>query len=276
MIKVSKKIVSLFLIMMLFFNFSTITNATDQKLYDYSKLLTEEEAQEIETLSRETADRIQMDIVIVTTDDDEGKSPMDYADDFYDYNGFGYGEYKYGILLYINMTTRDIWISTTGNLRKYVDDVNQVKLRDDVTSYLSAGAYYDAFIEFITETENYINAGIPNYEYVYDPATDSNIQNDGYVNYKVFLVAGVAGLIVALITVIVVIRRYKFHSVPTAANYIDRKDTFFREKNDTFLREHTTRIKIETDSGSGGGFSGGSSSHHSSSGSSHGGCGGKF
>ena len=38
------------------------------------------------------ANNTSMDIVIVTTDDAEGKSSLAYADDFFDYNGYGVGE----------------------------------------------------------------------------------------------------------------------------------------------------------------------------------------
>ena len=58
--------------------------------------------------------------------------------------------------------------------KKYVDDQNQVTLRDDVTPYLSGGDYYTAFQTFISETEDFINAGIPNYKYVYDPESGEN------------------------------------------------------------------------------------------------------
>lgn len=270
MVKIIKKLLPLLFVFTVFFSFPYNVSAVDQKLYDNAELLSSEQAKDIQDLAQTTSERIEMDIVIVTTNDDEGKSPELYAEDFYDSNGFGYGEYKDGILMYINMTTRDIWITTTGNLRKYVDDQNQVTLRDDVTPYLSGGDYYTAFQTFISETEDFINAGIPNYKYVYDPETGENIINTQYRDYKAIYIALVAALIAVIITVSVIVRRYKFHFIPTALTYVDRKDAYFREKTDTFLTEHTSCVKIETSSSGGGGFSGGSS------GGSHGGCGGKF
>ena len=270
MVKIFKKLLPLFFVFTVFISFPNNVNAADQKLYDNAELLTSEQSQEIQDLALTTSERIGMDIVIVTTNDDEGKSPTQYAEDFYFNNSFGYGEYKDGIILYINMTTRDIEIRTIGNLRKYIDDQNWVILRDDVTPYLSDGDYYTAFQTFISETENYINAGIPNYKYVYDPETGKNIINTQYRDYEAIYIALGAALVAIIITIAVIVRRYKFHFIPTALNYVDKNDTYFKEKTDTFLTEHTSCVKIETSSSGGGGFSGGSS------GGSSGGGGGKF
>ena len=49
---------------------------------------------------------------IVTDVDPNISSAMEAADDFFDYNGYGLGDDRSGVLLYINMSTRDVWIST--------------------------------------------------------------------------------------------------------------------------------------------------------------------
>ena len=45
-------------------------------------------------------------MVIVTVDDTRGKKARDFADDFFDYNGFGYGRDRDGILLLIDISDR--------------------------------------------------------------------------------------------------------------------------------------------------------------------------
>ena len=65
--------------------------AADTKVYDYANLLTIEEIDILEASANKLAETYQMDIGIVTINDAEGKSSMAYADDFYDYNGYGYG-----------------------------------------------------------------------------------------------------------------------------------------------------------------------------------------
>ena len=52
-----------------------------------------------------------MDLVVVTANTLGGKSPMEYADDYYDYNGYT----DDGALLLVSMEDRDWWISTKGS-----------------------------------------------------------------------------------------------------------------------------------------------------------------
>ena len=63
-----------------------------------------------------------MDIVIVITDDVKGKSSMDFADDFYDDNGYGIGFDSSGLLFLVNMEDREVWISTAGTAIKVFTD----------------------------------------------------------------------------------------------------------------------------------------------------------
>ena len=51
----------------------------------------------------------QMDIVIVTVNDLYGETPRDYADDFYDFNGYA----DDGILLLVSMEDSDWYISVS-------------------------------------------------------------------------------------------------------------------------------------------------------------------
>lgn len=269
------KIFSSVIAVMVVMIFSMVSvNAIDQKVYDYADLLTHSEENDIQELAKKTADKINMDIVILTTEEDVPKTAEISAEEFYDDNGFGYGDYKDGVLLYVNMNTRDYWICTTGNMRKYLDDKNLENVDDDVQNCLHQGNYYDGFKDFIDNIEYYYDRGIPNTQYIFDPESGQNIKNPDYFPIsmeEILCFIGVA-LVIAVIAVIIVLYRYKNNLAPSAQAYIDNKNYNLRVKTDTFIREYTTSHKIETSSSSGGGgFSGGSSG-----GSSHGGCGGKF
>ena len=58
----------------------------------------------------EFKNQYNMDAVIVTSNNLNGKSQQDYADDYFDYNGYGVGEDKSGLLLLIDMDDRKVWI----------------------------------------------------------------------------------------------------------------------------------------------------------------------
>ena len=83
------------------------------RLGDDADLLTDHEEAVLLSELDEISERQRMDIVVVTTDSLEGKSAMEYADDFYDYNGYGFGNSRDGVLLLISMEDRDWWLSTT-------------------------------------------------------------------------------------------------------------------------------------------------------------------
>ena len=57
-----------------------------------------------------------VDVVIVTVASIEGKTATEYADDYFDYQGYGYGEKSDGILLLVGMKERVWAISTHGSL----------------------------------------------------------------------------------------------------------------------------------------------------------------
>ena len=57
------------------------------RLVDDADLLTNSEESELLDLLDEISERQKVDVVVVTVDSLEGKSPMAFADDFYDYNG---------------------------------------------------------------------------------------------------------------------------------------------------------------------------------------------
>ena len=85
-----------------------------ERLTDSAGLLSEEEAQNILTKLDEVSERQKFDIVILTVDSLEGATATEYADDFFDYYGYGYGEGKDGILFLVSMEDRDWALSTHG------------------------------------------------------------------------------------------------------------------------------------------------------------------
>lgn len=98
---------------------------------------------------------------VVTADDIGRKNTMDYADDFYGYNGYGFGENYDGVLLLVSMEDRDWWMSTSGYGITAITDAGIEYISDKFLSDLSDGDYAGAFStyaelcdEFFTQAEN--------------------------------------------------------------------------------------------------------------------------
>ena len=88
------------------------------RVVDDADLLSDSEEKALREKLEEIRVRQKMDIVIVTVNTLNGATLVDYADDTYDYNGYGYGNNRDGLLLLINMENRDWYISTKSEAKR--------------------------------------------------------------------------------------------------------------------------------------------------------------
>ena len=227
---------------------------TSLKVYDDADLFTEEEERELRKWAQKIASEKKMDVVLVTTEDTLGKSSMAYADDFFDYNGFGYGPDYDGVLLLINMDIREVWISTTGRGITAFTDAAIDDILDEMELPLSNDQFYTAARIFLKKAEYYASHGFQKAAY--------HIPGLLFIS---FIVAGLAVLGMAA--------QNKTMKTTTPATYLVGDSFRLRDNRDIYIRTAVTKRSISSSSGSG---SGGSSTHRSSSGRSHGGGGRKF
>lgn len=259
-----KKVIPCISIVIFILSFNLIVKANVNPVVDDAKLLSQDEAQKLREDIENFRKKYNMDAVIVTSKDLEGKSTMDYADDYYDYNGYGLGDNKSGILLLIDMDDRKIWISTSGDAIEYFTDNRIESIINDISKYLSDEEYFDACNIFLNNIQYYIDSGIPEGQYTYSEEEHT---------LKIVLIALGVAAIVAGVTCIVVVNSYKNSKSVSSINYIDNNSIVFTKRRDIFVNTFTTKTKIERNNSSGGN---GSSTHRSSSGNTHGGGGGSF
>jgi uncharacterized protein len=163
------------LLLVIIFMFSGLNAlALSPKVYDKAELFSTSESQELDKRAEELTEKLKLDIVIVTTNDTEGKSTRAYADDFFDYTGFGYNGSKDGILLLIDMQNRQVYISTSGIGIQYFTDERINSVLDNVYNYLSTKNYAEGASTFLNDVETYVNAGIPENQYSQDENTGNS------------------------------------------------------------------------------------------------------
>ena len=252
--------------------------AQSNYVYDQANLLTAQEEEELQKQTEMMQEVWGMNFILVTTDDAEGKSSREYADDFYDAL---YPE-EDGILYLIDMDNREIYMSTTGLAIRYMTDARIDSVLDSAFLYVADGDYKGTFKAFLDESEYYLGQGIPENQYNYDVETG---EIDAYEEpmrstFGEFLFALVVALIPAFLTMGIIKAKYQlkfedFHYDPTANSEIT-----LSVKSDRLINKIVTHRRIPKDSDSSGrssgGGGGGSSVHHSSSGGSHGGGGRSF
>lgn len=259
----------LIIILSIIFNiiFISQVNALDTslKIYDYRDLLTDNEEQLLKDKIDTFINTYNMDMVLVTVDSHNSSSTMEYADDFYDYNGFGIGTHHDGLIFVIdnNFSKENLWISTTGEAIRMYDDLRIDKILDAVYDEYD---YYELFNKYIDECSYYASMGIPSSN------KNTYINEHGDIVYQrhfPYLVSIIISSIISTIVLLVLIHKNKMVREATDANtYVDKDNVKITERNDQFITTHTTRVRINTSSGGG---IGGSSTHSGSSGISHGG-----
>jgi uncharacterized protein len=292
-----KKLLILTLCLMLFVGMIPPASATDTpKIVDEYDLLTTEQEEDLEEKARKIVDKYDMDVVIVTVWSLGGKSAEAYADDYFDYNGYGIGEDYSGCLFLLSMEYRDWAISTCGDSIYALTDYGIEQLFESCKDYLSDDRDYKAFDVYLDQLDYYFRAyenGSPIDGYhdsdvddyiIYDP-NDS----DGTVHYKrqpgtfdiirIVAVGVVAGLLIGgLVLWSLRSSMNTFRAQRNASSYIPAGSFHLTARRDVFLYSNVSKVRRQSNSGGGSGRSrgGGSSVHRSSSGRSHGGRSGKF
>lgn len=130
---------------------------TEKRVFDEADLLTDGEEGKLQQRIEKVRGDSHTDIVVLTTNDTEGKTSMEYADDFYDVHDFGYEDsHGTGILFLVDMDNRNIWFSTSGDCMTYYTNSRIDTAIDNVYSALKAGQYYDVFDGCIDSVGQYM------------------------------------------------------------------------------------------------------------------------
>ncbi|MBQ2828035.1 MAG: TPM domain-containing protein [Clostridia bacterium] len=109
------------------------------------------------------ASEYEMEVAIVTVNDFEGKTSEAYADDFYDYNGYGWGENDDGVLVVYKPGEegeREIWITTHGRGSEVFFEGIREGMITDMIPFLTTEDYEGAFTTYLDRAETQLKPGI--------------------------------------------------------------------------------------------------------------------
>ena len=255
-----------------------------EKIYDFADLFSDSEELNLYDEAIDFIEDNQMDMVIVTINENNKTSSQAYADDFYDYNDFGVGSNFDGLLFLIDMDERMMYISTTGKAISIYTDYRIERMLDDAYNYISNEQYYETASSFINSAYKYAKIGVGNNQL---PAVDGSDYNSDvdydYIDFIEYMEketdssdTWVIISSIILSTVIIVIAASRHRTVKKATHareYLINGSFKLTNKTDRFITSNTTKVYVPPASSSSGG---GASTHRSSSGRSHGGGGRKF
>lgn len=219
---------------------------------DNADVLSADEEAAITTRLEEIGAANNLEIGVLTVDSYEGKDPQAFADDFYDYNGYGYGENNDGLIVVFNTGeedgNRNIAISTHGKAIDLLTDMEIDVIIEMMITPIKNGDIAGAFDNFADECESSLKTGI-----------------------SLFWIPASVVIGFALAFLIVKIQASKLKTVRQqvdAADYVGNVNLTYQADN--FMYRDVNRSEKKTES-SGGSSTGGSSTHTSSSGRTHGG-----
>lgn len=134
------------------------------RIVDRADIFSEDEEQKMTGRLAELKDQLTGDIVIFTDVSAHGFSHQEYADSFFDFNGYGRGEDYEGICLMICMDPADRgwWVSCHGpvTMSLYTEEVaNQID--DLLYMYMKAGNYGGGVRDWIENIRRLYTTGSP-------------------------------------------------------------------------------------------------------------------
>jgi uncharacterized protein len=248
-----------------------VVQAQSRLVVDQAGLFSAAEAEALASRADALSTQYQLDVVIVTTDDSEGKTARAYADDFFDGQGYGRGADRDGILFLIDLDNREAYISTSGSGIRYLTDQRINTVLDQVLAAgLADGQYAAAADAFLEAVAGYLAQGIPagQYETQETPANT--------LTWPEALAGLAAAGVTGLGFVGVNRRRYKGSRHPGVFDYHSNSLVSLGVITDNLVNTHVTSRLLPKQQAAAGSGSGRSSVHTSSSGRSHGGGGRKF
>ena len=248
---------------------SATTDNHPARFVDGADLLTADEEAELEGKLDEISTRQDFDVVIVTTDSLGGKTPEAFADDYFDYKGYGMGTDDDGILFAISMGERKWAISTHAYGIYAFTDAGQKYITDNITPYMSDGDFVTAFDQFADYCDDYVTQAWTGEPYDVDNMPDQL----GILAYVMWLFPAYGiGAVIAFF-----LKKSKKKSLQTVMMRNDASDYWsdfhLTKEYDMFLHRELITVELSDDDDDDGG---GSSVHVSSSGRTHGGSSGSF
>ncbi len=224
---------------------------------DNAELLTDTEETALADKLTEISTRLECDVIVLTEASIDTEAHA-YADDYFDYNGYGQGGQRDGILMLVSMDPRKWHVSGSGICNS--DLVSLDYICEEIVGYLQNESYATCFNSFADRCDNAVSA-----------ARNGEAYKEPFKPVMSLVISVVIGFIVAFIATGIMKGKLKtVRANNLAQNYAVPGSLNVYNARDMFLYRQVTYTVKSNDSDSSNG------SHTSSSGRSHSGKGGSF
>lgn len=250
-----KKIICVLFVLVMCMAPASVCFADDAvRLVDEADILTAEEETTLLSKLDEISERQKIDVAVVIIGTTGDKTIEAYADDYYDDNGYGFGDEHDGILLLV--ATEDgengrVHISTCGYGITALTDSNIDAILDTFAVSYKDKDYAKAFADFAGDCDSYITAAR---------------EEEGFdVGFSLVISLAIGLILAFIITGGMKGQLKSVRSKLEASDYTKQGSLCINESRDFFLYSTVSRTEKKQDDDSD------SSTHTSSSGRTHGG-----
>ena len=229
--KMTKKILSIFLVLILCLSLPIVAYADNSGVFVEDNAALINETQEIELTNRleQISQKYSAQIMVITTDNVVGGNIDAYIENVYDSNLYGYGEDRAGVLLVVSMDLREYRILSNGFAGEAITESNIGSISNLIESHLTDADYATAFNIFADECEYYLNGYLNGFPFDFS---------------TYLLTALIVGFVVAIIVVSVM--KGKLKSVRRqneAKNYLKDGSLQLTQSGDYFMYRNVTRTE---------------------------------
>lgn len=244
---------------------SSFASVNTSYFTDEASIVSSEDQKKISARLANISNEQNCCVYLMTTDDFQGLSVQEFADNVYDSRGMGYGSSHSGILLVVNFDSGDWAITTTGDGIRIFTDAGQQYLMEQVTENLREDPV-EAFSVYADQCEDFIIQAANG-----EPYDNGNLPKDFNLLFDIPI-----GILIGVVIAAIIVGKQKaalktVRRQAIAKDYMRPGSFKLTEQDEQYLYKKVDRMKKESSDNSSG-----SSTHTSSSGTTHGGSSGKF
>lgn len=269
-----RKVIALLLVLFLLPCLNVTALASDCPIIaDEAGVLSDSDFNKLTDYARSVSDRHACDVAVAFISSLNGKNVTDYADDYYDYYGFGYDAKDSGILLLVSVGDRQFATTTCGKAVDAFNDNTLRRLEDDYfLPELADSDWEGAAEKFIEGCDAFLTA----YENRGQTQSGQNSQSSrGGLGLGAVFCIIISFLLAGIPTGIMKRKLTSVEKQYDASDYTRPGSFVLHRNSDRFLYSHVTKTEKPRNNNSSR-PSNHSSTHVSSSGRSHGGSSGRF
>lgn len=227
---------------------------------DDAGTLSDEQAQELENQAAAMAETYNFPVYIVTVDDftDYGFDEVyDCAVAFYEESELGFGDAYDGELLFMSMSNRKYALVYTGYGDTAFTEGGRDRLESDMLDCFRDNDWYGGFKEYMDWSEYLLSEAASGTPYGWEEYGDYHPDDDAPDLFDWGLAIAIPAAITIVIALVLIGQMDSVQEATHAEAYVLPHTLNIRTKSDRLTHTTETRVKVESDSDSGG------SSHHS-------------